>query len=126
MRRVLWRPGDPMIPLMTQRNVKSFNAAFERRNRDECWPWTNAKDRHGYGMFKLGGLVRVGAHRLMYALAYGEPGVGHVCHSCDNPPCVNPEHLFLGSAKINALDKVQKGRARGGRVQSVPSAPVPI
>jgi hypothetical protein len=64
-------------------------------------------------MFKLGQHVRLGAHRLAFALTKGEPGLLHVCHDCDSPACCNPAHLCLGTPKTNAQDKVQRGRARG-------------
>jgi hypothetical protein len=113
MRRILWRPGDPILPLLGPNSETNFRKAIAVGEPGECWLWTNATDPGGYGMFKLGGNVRVAAHRLAYALDRGEPGKSHVCHRCDNPTCVNPDHLFLGTAKANAQDKVQKGRARG-------------
>ena len=77
---------------------------------ETCWRWTGAKTPKGYGQIKLAGR-REGAHRVAWYLAHGEwPGVQMVCHACDNPLCVNPDHLFLGDAKANAADKVAKGR----------------
>lgn len=62
-----------------------------------------------------GGREYVRAHRLAYALHYGQDPAGMVvCHRCDNPSCVNPEHLFLGTQQDNIDDKMRKGRARLG------------
>jgi uncharacterized protein YerC len=82
---------------------------------DACWNWTSGKDRNGYGSFrgKAGGRVYQRAHRFAYALIHGDiPSGMCVCHSCDNPPCVNPEHLFLGTDGDNMNDKISKGRHR--------------
>lgn len=79
---------------------------------DGCWLWTAATTSHGYGVASWRGRV-VMAHRIAWELAYGEwPGSADVCHTCDNPPCCNPAHLFLGDAKSNAADMVAKGRGR--------------
>lgn len=78
--------------------------------REECWPWTGAKTEHGYGRINIGGRV-VKAHRVAYRELVGEiPDNSDVCHTCDNPPCCNPQHLFLGDARLNAQDMVSKGR----------------
>lgn len=79
-----------------------------------CWLWTGFKTSSGYG--RLGcGLKTLLAHRLAYELYVGEipSGLG-VLHRCDNPPCVNPDHLFVGDASDNNKDKMQKGRAPRG------------
>lgn len=85
---------------------------------DACWIWTAGTFRSGYGQFTQRNPRRgIGAHRFSYALAYGAPPDDlHVLHRCDNPPCVNPAHLFLGTDADNAEDKVGKDRhARGER-----------
>lgn len=81
-----------------------------------CWNWTAARDLHGYGALRVAGRV-VGAHRHSYALANGPiPPGHHVLHHCDNPACVRPDHLFLGSRAENMGDMVRKGRqAKGER-----------
>lgn len=97
-----------------------FWAKVARGEPDACWEWTAARDRRGYGRFKVR-QQSVKAHRFAYAAEHGafEPG-WIVCHSCDNPPCCNPGHLFLGTHASNAQDKVAKGRGPYGEAN--PSA----
>jgi hypothetical protein len=81
---------------------------------DECWPWTAHTVGDGYGMLRVGD-ERIMAHRFAWELAFGRPPDELlVCHSCDNPPCQNKRHLFLGTYQDNALDMVSKGRWAGG------------
>lgn len=77
----------------------------------ECWVWTRGRDKYGYGNIKVDG-KRIGTHRFAYTLAYGPIPEGlSVCHRCDNPPCVRPDHLFAVTEKDNAQDREQKGRS---------------
>ncbi len=91
----------------------------EAVERDGCWTWLGFKNKKGYGMFWLKGSMRY-AHRVAWTLERGPiPADLQVCHHCDNPPCVRPDHLFLGTAKANVHDSMKKGRclrARGERV----------
>lgn len=82
----------------------------------ECWIWTGRRGPRGYGRFRIGSKAP-GAHRVAYELTYGPiPDELIVCHHCDNPPCVRPDHLFLGTHLDNAADRDSKGRtARGDR-----------
>lgn len=81
----------------------------------ECWIWVGSRHRTGYGMFgSIPGLTR--AHRFSYAVHFGPiPDGMYVCHKCDNPSCVRPDHLFLGTPKDNYEDAVAKGRVPRAR-----------
>ncbi len=83
------------------------------RKGDGCWLWQGAVDKDGYGLFngETGGSVYVRAHRFSYALHDGPIPSGHlICHSCDNPSCVRPDHLFAGTPSQNTQDMLAKGR----------------
>lgn len=77
-----------------------------------CWIWTGGRTSGGYGSISVRG-KKVYVHRLAWQLFKGPipPGMD-VLHSCDNPPCFNPEHLFTGDQRDNARDMVAKGRCR--------------
>lgn len=82
----------------------------------ECWEWRGLTDRDGYGRIRPGfGRVYWRAHRLSWLIHRGPIPEGmHVLHRCDNPPCVRPEHLFLGTNRENIDDRVRKGRSLSG------------
>jgi hypothetical protein len=86
---------------------------------DSCWEWTGARAL-GYGVIKSRGKMYK-AHRISWEAAFGAipPGM-LVCHRCDNPACVRPEHLFLGTDLDNARDKVAKGRQARQRGEAHP------
>ncbi len=95
-------------------NSKNTPEVFWSRVKkgDECWEWTARLTASGYGRLRWAGEWMF-AHRLSYQLTFGqiEPGMC-ICHHCDNPKCVRPDHLFMGTHKDNAQDKVRKGRQR--------------
>jgi hypothetical protein len=100
-------------PTMPER----FWRHVDKRGPDECWPWTAHRDKNGYGNSSLHQKA-FRAHRLAFYLETGTmpPPDMCVCHRCDNPPCCNPAHLFLGTNADNTRDRDQKGRtARGDR-----------
>lgn len=96
----------------------SLQEKFEAgvRRSDGCWEWDGWLSPSGYGMIFHRG-HHIGAHRVAYELHYGvAPGDLQVCHHCDNPPCVRPDHLFLGTQKDNVHDMMRKGRRVQGDV----------
>ena len=78
-----------------------------------CWEWQGMRHSQGYGRFMLrdGPPIRTRAHRFIWAHLHGPipPGL-YICHLCDNPPCCNTSHLFLGTNSDNQLDAIRKGR----------------
>lgn len=93
--------------------IDLFWQKVDRKSYDECWNWLAGL--HGgkckqYGLFWDGNKT-ISAHRFSYSLHFGEiPGGICVCHKCDNPSCVNPHHLFLGTHQDNEDDKLSKNR----------------
>ena len=79
---------------------------------DGCWFWPGPKDRFGYGRVWHNGR-KIGLHRLVWELAYGRKAEGNICHACDNPACINPAHLWVGTQADNLRDMMRKGRGRG-------------
>lgn len=78
-----------------------------------CWLWRGAKDRKGYGKINIAGRY-VQTHRASWMEFKGDPGPYFVCHHCDIPACLNPEHLFLGSQMDNMADMTAKKRQSKG------------
>lgn len=108
-----------MPALRTKAGIQKFieSRVFKIPADNGCWWWLGPVDRKGYGSLfwrRPGMPGQTRAHRVAFIVYHGEPGSLHVCHTCDNPGCVNPEHLFLGTAADNMADKVAKGRQAKG------------
>lgn len=109
------------------RKTKSLEERFwaKVQKTEGCWYWTGAKLRSGYGVIGLGrrqkGNTKL-AHRLSYEWTHGPlPEAAQVCHHCDTPCCVRPDHLFPGSQRDNVQDCVRKGRHVPGRGSLTPT-----
>lgn len=99
-----------------------FWAKVQKGKKDECWQWLAHCSRDGYGMLNVNNFADR-AHRVSWRLHFGEIPKGiYVLHKCDNPPCVNPDHLWLGTQADNVRDMNEKGRERGSKGEAHPNA----
>lgn len=99
-----------------------FWAKVNKHTLSGCWEWTGARLKFGHGIFWTGDR-KVVAHRWAYEDAKGPIPPGLIaCHHCDNPPCVNPEHIFIGTHKDNSQDAIKKGRWVGKEIQLLGAA----
>lgn len=98
---------DPVVRFWSKVDVRRWN---------QCWEWRGYRTKDGYGRVHMDGTVRI-AHRVAWELTNGPiPDGLDALHHCDNPPCCNARHLFLGDHAANMADMKTKGRARSGGV----------
>lgn len=95
-----------------EQNIERFWSKAKLDPETGCLEWRHFTDPKGYGFTRYYG-KNIGAHRLAWILTNGEIGDSNlfVCHHCDNPGCINPDHLFLGTIQDNTQDMINKGRA---------------
>lgn len=93
---------------MDDKAIQQFWSKVDKSG--ECWIWLGSKTQGGYGLFRFSG-KRAYAHRFTYELTHGSiPDGLHICHTCDNPSCCNPAHLWAGTPVDNMADRDRKGR----------------
>lgn len=112
-RQYLW--GHNVLKYRT--NKERLLPKVNTQNPSDCWEWGGARDRRGYGRLNILGKTAL-AHRISWEAFRGPiPDGLHVCHSCDNPPCINPAHLFLGTDRDNIRDAAAKNRLAPSRAR---------
>ena len=112
------RHGDASIIIRPKRQhgldgeaLKTHIFSRCRKNENGCLIWEGSRHTQGYGLIGFKG-KNASVHRLVFALEHGRSldSLQHICHTCDEPPCANPAHLFEGTHQDNMADKVAKGR----------------
>ncbi len=98
------------VPILPADAVARFWSKVDRRGDDECWLWNGARDARGYGRASTLRSHRLATHIALIIAGRPRPDGYLALHSCDNPPCVNPNHLRWGTAKDNARDASIRGR----------------
>lgn len=98
------------MPTLLIPDLMRFWSKVDRKSKDECWNWLGSKNELGYGRFRVEHKM-YGSHRISYFIENDkDPKSSMVCHECNNPPCVNPYHLFLGDNSINMKQAYAEGR----------------
>lgn len=104
--------GEVYVWVSKITEIDKANFWSKAKQMGYCWEWQNNKDSNGYGMVKIQGLYTK-ASRVAYQIINGAILDGlHVLHKCDNPGCINPDHLFTGTHQDNMNDKTRKGRGK--------------
>ena len=97
--------------MFSESTAKRFESKIDKCSHDECWEWTGAKNHDGYGVFSDDKGILKRAHRLSYELFFGKPPIDKplILHKCNNRGCVNPYHLYAGTASDNMKDRLNSG-----------------
>lgn len=112
-----WRIGKPRMPLID----RFFKYV---KKTPKCWIWIGHHRPRGYGFIRIGENIEI-ASRVSFKLFKGDIPKGfYVCHKCDNPSCVNPKHLWVGTQKQNVLDCIKKNRRFKGVIKGMVSRPI--
>lgn len=101
---------DEYEAALTEGTLERLRAGLDCRGPDECWEWQGAVNLRGYGRIQVAGKARY-THRVVWMLRHGRiPDGLSILHHCDNPPCGNESHLFIGTPGDNVRDMFDKGR----------------
>lgn len=99
--------------VLSDKYIENFLSKFEKGKKEECWVWKGYKNLQGYGRIGIAPSQCVNAHRFSWTFYIGPIPKGmFVCHKCDNPSCVNPNHLFIGTRQDNTNDMMVKKRSK--------------
>lgn len=100
------------LPEISPDVVARFWGKVQIKDSDSCWLWSGGRKPGGYGNINISGKIFISSRVAYFIAKKSDPLEKEVCHSCDNPPCCNPEHLFLGTHQENIFDMVKKGRLK--------------
>lgn len=115
----LVRNSNRLIPIFTPKEIERFWSKVSKGSQDSCWEWEASRNCDGRGRFWLQGSTFY-APRISYFLENNQdPGDFLICHSCNNPQCCNPSHLYAGEVLDNSKDSIKAGSQVRGESQGL-------